>query len=305
MALHSMKMARFNLKTNLGLEESTSTASIDACIRRLQHLRADLRKIQMALCSFVKHQRAAFDAGHGFVTSLRRFYAYASTKARLSSSPPILMPELGPLDDLFRSGTSGPPLVGVLEHVLEGIQVGVGSELEKWANELAALEASLEDLKNGALKKSHDYYLKKITDLEAKQSKKAIAATEAVEAAEAAAHFAAMAADAEREQQKEEEREAQIARESGAEWASGSSAGASSSSSGALQRKAAKAAKAANAVKGTDKALEVRFSTPHGLMFYSKEIISGHFCLCTLYATQLRTSQRIVPPHACTTTSHT
>jgi hypothetical protein len=114
-----------------------------------------------------------------------------------------------------------------------------------------------------------------------------------------------MAADAEREQQKEEEREAQIARESGAEWASGSSVGASSSSSGALQRKAAKAAKAANAVKGTDKALEVRFSTPHGLMFYPKEIISGHFCLCTLYATQLRTSQRIVPPHACTTTSHT
>ena len=279
MALHSMKMAKYKLKTNLGLQEETSTASVDACIRRLQHLRGDLRSVQGSLGDFVKHQRATYEAGRGLHRSLHTFYTYTATKARLSkgggggasssSSPSsdgdgaLTVPNLAPLEEMFRSGGAGPPLAGVLDHILEGMQAGVGSELEKWANELSSLEGGLEDLKHGPLKKSHDYYLKKITGLEARQFKKSYAATEAAEAAAAAAEFAAMAAAAAEEEERAAEREAEAMRQSGADW------GAKGSSSTDQQRRnkatakkkaAAKAATAAAGAgsKGNDKALEVK-----------------------------------------------
>ena len=242
MALHSMKMAKYKLKTNLGLQEETSTASVDACIRRLQHLRGDLRSVQGSLGAFVKHQRATYDAGRGLHRSLHTFYTYTATKARSKERPSSSSPSSDG-DGASRcrtwrrsrrcSAPAAAAAAGVLDHILEGMQAGVGSELEKWANELSSLEG-LEDLKNGPLKKSHDYYLKKITGLEARQFKKSYAATEAAEAAAAAAEFAAMAAAAEEE--RAAEREAEAMRQSGADWgAKGSAAGPAAKEQGHRQ----------------------------------------------------------------------
>jgi len=203
--LYELKMAlsfqRYKLKTNLGIAQpgiakvsGTSTEALDDCLRRVRRCLHDLRVVQSQLGDFLHHKRAAFAAGRGFAAALSRFFQNSAIEAvtpvpargngsaqhdpnftPLASGSKGKMqaktPNLKPMEDMFRAGSAGPSMAGAVEHITEGIQMGVGSQLEKTINQLAASEHTMDALKHGELFKKHDHYQQKVSHLETKHTK--------------------------------------------------------------------------------------------------------------------------------------
>jgi hypothetical protein len=140
----ALSYQRYKIKSNLGIKtmSCTSTDALDECLRRVRRCTQDLRTIQCQLGDFIHHSRSSFAAGRGFSAALSRFFknsaidAVTPTPERGSgsaqhSAPGLSRtkrastpsPDLKPMDELFRSGCGGPPLVGAIEHITEGLQV--------------------------------------------------------------------------------------------------------------------------------------------------------------------------------------